>query len=77
MSMMEDGRRVVSGSFVGKRVIGDYAKHVFCEFLCSPRWGACEFPFPFVQVLERQGLTWKYEIINGAEVCVFEPKEVA
>ena len=70
MSMTEDGRRVVTGSFISKTETGCPNLHMFDRFICSHFWGACQFPYPFSQILYQNNLHVKYEVINGAECAV-------
>lgn len=75
MSMLDDGRRVVTGSFVAHTEPGCPSCHTFDRFLWSGYWGGVQFPYPFTQILSQNELCVKYEIINGAECAVFYKQE--
>ena len=75
MSMMEDGRRVITGSFVARTETGHPDLHVLDRFLSTPRWGACEFPCSFVTIMIQNRLILSYENINGAECAVLTQEQ--
>lgn len=70
MSMTDDGRRVVTGSFITRTETGSPSIHMFDRFICSTYWGACQFPYPFCQILRQNNLHVEYDVINGAECAV-------
>lgn len=73
MSVMEDGNRVITGSFVAKTKVGYPTVRVLDEFLMTTRWGAVEFPCSFTSILSNNNLQTSYTTMNGQEVCLLLP----
>lgn len=72
MSMLPDGRRVITGHMVGIMKNWD-------NFVCARNWGAVEFRttgyWSLCNFLQANGLCGKYDKLNGEVVYIVEPCE--